>query len=103
MLAEYKAWAHRCYFTEIAQKGDEVRFTLFERAKADPAKIPEFVASFGGKVKFYADRKAPCFVYFLKLNSKQKESAAEAVEQVLLKAEETLCARPDIAAGKLPQ
>ncbi len=83
MLAEYKAWAHRCYFTEVSQKGDEVCFALFERAKLDPAKIPEFVAGFGGKVRFYADRKAPCFIYFLKLNSRQRESAANAIEQVL--------------------
>ncbi len=83
LLAEYKAKAHKYYFTEVAQKGDEVRFTLFERAKLDPAKIPEFVAQYGGKMKFYADKKMPCFVYLLKMNSKQKETAMEVIEKVL--------------------
>lgn len=86
-LAECKAKAHKCYFTEVAQKGDEVRFTLFERAKVDPVKIPEFVARYGGKMKFYADKKAPCFVYSLKMNSRQKETAVEVIEQILSDAE----------------
>ena len=83
MLAEYKSKAHKCYFTEVSQKGDEVRFTLFERAKVNPAKIPEFVARYEGKMKFYADKQMPCFVYYLKMNSRQKESAAEIISKVL--------------------
>ncbi len=86
MLAEYKSTAHKYYFTEVAQKGEEVRFTLFERAKVNPAKIPEFVAQYGGKMKFYADKKLPCFVYLLKMNSRQKETAMEVIEKVLLNA-----------------
>ncbi len=82
-LAEYKAQAHRYYFTDVAQKKDEVRFTLFERAKIDPAKIPEFVGRYEGRMKFYPDKKAPCFVYGLKINSRQKESAVEVIEMVL--------------------
>lgn len=82
-LAEYKARAHGCYFTEVAQKGDEIRFTLFEQAKIDAAKIPEFVTQYDGKMKFFADKRLPLFVYNLKLNSRQKESAMEVIEQVL--------------------
>ncbi len=82
-LAEYKSIAHKYYFTEVAQKGEEVRFTLFERAKVNPAKIPEFVAQYGGKMKFYPDKKMPCFVYLLKMNSRQKETAMEVIEKVL--------------------
>ncbi len=83
MLAAYKAKAHRYYFTEVAQKGDEVKFTLFERAKVDPSKIPEFVAKYQGKMKFYADKRMPYFIYHLKMNSRQRESAAEVIEKVL--------------------
>ena len=82
-LAEYKAKAHRLYFTEVTQKGDEIKFTLFERARVNPAKIPEFVAGYGGRMRFCADKKTPCFFYRLKMNSRQKESAMEAVEAVL--------------------
>lgn len=83
LLAGYKAKAHKHYFTEVAQKGDEVRFTLFERAKVNPANIPDFVARFGGKVKFYADKRMPYFIYQLKMNSRQKEGALEAIARVL--------------------
>ena len=34
-VANLKAMAHRAWLTEIAQKGDQIRFTMFERAKAD--------------------------------------------------------------------
>ena len=88
LLAEYKAMAHQHYFTEVAQKGEEVRFTLFERAKADAAKIPGFVARYGGKMKFYADKKLPCFVYRMNQKSRQKENAMDVIEQVLQDAED---------------
>ena len=83
-LAEYKARAHTLYFTEITQKGDEIRFFLFERAGADPAKIPDFVARYGGKMRFFADKRAPGFVYRLENNSRKKELPLEAVGDVLL-------------------
>ena len=83
MLAEYKARAHQNYFTEVTQKKDEVRFLLYERAKVNPVKIPEFVAKYGGKMKFYADKKQPLFVYNLKMNSREKESAVSVIDKVL--------------------
>ena len=86
-LAELKAAAHRHYFTEVTQKGDEVRFTFYERAKVNPVNIPEFVAQFNGNMKFYADKKMPYFVYQLKRNSRVKESAVSVVEQVMNKAD----------------
>lgn len=82
-VAQYKARAHRAYFTEIAQKGEEIRFTLFARAKVNPAKIPEFVNLYQGKMKFIADKKLPLFIYNMKLNSRQKENPMEVVDQVL--------------------
>ncbi len=83
MIAGYKAKAHKGYFTEVAQKGDEIRFVLFERAKINPAKISDFVALYHGKMKFIADKKLPVFIYNLKMNSKQTESPVQVVEQVL--------------------
>lgn len=86
-LAEYKAKAHRYYFTEVAQRGDLVKFVLYEKAKIDPAKIPGFVALYQGKLKFYADKRLPYFAYHLKLNSRQKESAMDVIADVLDHAE----------------
>lgn len=91
MIAEYKAKAHHLYFTDVAQKGDTVRFALFERAKINPAAIPDFVEHFAGKMKFHADKKLPYFTYELKLNSRQTESAVEVIDLVLKEAD-VLCA-----------
>ena len=39
-IARLKAIAHQGYVTEIKQMGKEVRITLYEKAKIDPAGIP---------------------------------------------------------------
>lgn len=73
-IAKIKSKAHQVYFTEVAGKGDTLRFTLYEKARIDVAKIPEFVASYGESVKFTADAKEPYFSYFLKKNSRDKKA-----------------------------
>lgn len=78
-IARVKSMAHRVYFTEVAQKGETLRFTLYEKAKIDVAKIPEFVAACGENVTFTADAKAPYFTYHLKKNSRDKHVDAKAV------------------------
>ncbi len=73
-VARVKAMAHRLYFTEISQKGEDLVFLLYEKAKLDAAKIPEFVALYGGSLKFVADVKAPKFIYRLRANSREKNT-----------------------------
>lgn len=90
-IAKIKTMAHRAYFTEVAQKGETLKFTLYEKAKIDVAKIPEFVASYGNNLKFAADAKAPYFTYFLKKNSREKSvDALEILEKFLSSAGEVL-------------
>ena len=71
-IAKIKSMAHRVYFTEVAQKGDTLKFTLYGKAKINVAKIPEFVESCGAGVTFTADAKAPYFTCVLKRNSRDK-------------------------------
>ena len=61
-VANLKAMAHRAWLTEIAQKGDQIRFTMFERAKADPTGIELLVKESKGKMKFVIDTN-PYFIY----------------------------------------
>ena len=90
-IAKIKTMAHRAYFTEVAQKGETLKFTLYEKAKIDVAKIPEFVASYGNNLKFAADAKAPYFTYFLKKNSREKSvDALEILDKFLSSAGEVL-------------
>src|SRR5699024_5461529 len=40
-IARMKALAHKAYVVEVKQKGDTVRLQMHERARLNPAKIPE--------------------------------------------------------------
>ena len=83
-IAKIKSMAHRLYFTEVAQKGETIRFTLYEKARIDVAKIPELVAAYGQKVTFTADPKNPYFTYHLKKNSRDKNVDIKAVVEQFL-------------------
>ena len=83
-IAKIKSMAHRLYFTEVAQKGESVRFTLYEKARIDVAKIPELVAAYGQKVTFTADPKNPYFTYHLKKNSRDKNMDIKSVVEQFL-------------------
>lgn len=90
-IAKIKSMAHLVYFTEVAQKGETLKFTLYQKARIDAAKIPEFVAGFEPNVRFTADAKAPYFTYFLKKNSKDRgRDAMEVLEGFLAAAKNLL-------------
>ncbi len=71
-IARIKSMAHQVYLTEVQQKADTIKFTLYEKAKLDVTKIPVLVAAHPNSVKFVPDAKAPYFIYFLKKNSREK-------------------------------
>lgn len=90
-IAKVKSMAHQVYFTEVSQKADTIRFTLYEKAKIDVAKIPEFVMKYGQKLKFTADAKAPYFTYLFRQNSREKNiDARDALEEFLEAAQQLL-------------
>ena len=83
-IARVKSMAHLVYLTEVVQKGDTLKFTMYERAKIDPAKIPQLISAYGMNLKFTADAKAPYFTYLLKKNSREKNvNALELLEKIL--------------------
>ena len=90
-IAQLKAKAHAVYFTEVTQRGNEIRFVLYEKAGVNPAKIPELVQKYENRVSFSADSKAPYFVYRLNCNSRQKgEDAGTVIAEFLDHAREIL-------------
>ena len=83
-IARQKARAHQAYVTEITQKGDALRFVLYENAPVEPLQIPVFVEKFDGAVIFVPDKATPSFLYKMNYNSRQKEkSPLEAVSRFL--------------------
>lgn len=63
LAAQIREEAHSLYLTEIREKPDCVQFTLFERAKLDPARIPDLIQLTGPELQFAADKKQPYFVW----------------------------------------
>ena len=72
-VANLKALAHRIYLTEVKQMGDEVRLTMYERAKVDPGKVPEILAKYPEELTFKVETN-PYFIY-----RPRKRKAKEAV------------------------
>ena len=61
-IANLKALAHSAYVTEVAQKGDSIKFTMFERAKVDAKKLELFIKQNKGRMSFVMDT-PPYFQY----------------------------------------
>ena len=61
-IAWLKAMAHENYLTELTQKGDEIRFVFYEKARVDAGKIDGFLKDYRGKMKFTVDAN-PYFTY----------------------------------------
>lgn len=62
MIAYLRALAHSVYLTEVSQKGDFIKLTLFEKAKVDPQKIEMLIKKSKGRLKFTVDTN-PYFLY----------------------------------------
>ena len=81
----------RSYFTDVLQKGDEVRFVLYEKANIDVANIPGFVDEFYGALRFTPDAKGPYFTFRMNHSSKTRAGhVLDVVRTVLDKAETML-------------
>ena len=95
MAANLKALAHKAWLTEIAQKGDQIRFTMFERAKADPAGIELLVKESKGKMKFVIETN-PYFIYMKpRKNGKDNEDVLSLVRELTEKMIKYLISNPD--------
>ncbi len=84
VIARLKEMAHKAYVKEVVQTEESIRLTMYEQAQVDPARIPELVAQNAPALKFFADAKAPYFVYRLGTNSREKNrDILEVLKQLL--------------------
>lgn len=61
-IAALKNLAHAAYVTSVEQKGDSIRFVMYEKAKIDPAGIPSMLAAYGRDLVFRTED-PPFFLY----------------------------------------
>lgn len=84
LVSQLKAKAHLCYYTEINQKGESIYFIFYERARINPAKIPDMIKAYNGNLTFNADAKAPFLLYHKKQKPRQNPMGTiEIIQQIL--------------------
>ena len=83
-IAMLKTLAHSAYVVAVEQKGEAIKFAMFERAKVKVEKIPELLEKYKGDLQFKVDVN-PYFTYLKKgKNKKDKdEDILELVKNVL--------------------
>ena len=79
-IAALKGLAHSAYVTAVEQKGADIRFTMYERAKIDPQKIPAMIASYGKDLVFRTEE-PPYFLYH-KLGKSGKDTGETVLDTV---------------------
>ena len=73
-VASLKAIAHSAYVTAVEQKGERFTFSMYEKAKVQPQRIPGLLKQFNGDLTFKADAENPCFYYEKKRRNKKEKN-----------------------------
>ena len=71
-IALLKSLAHSAYLVAVEQKGEQFRFTMYERAKVHAERIPMLLDQYKGALKFTVDTN-PYFVYEKKARNKKEK------------------------------
>ena len=85
LIANLKALAHKAYMTEVKQRGNTVKMTMYERAKVNVAGIPPLLTEYGRKLDFKVETN-PYFLF--QIDRKKLDSIRELLEKILLLVEE---------------
>ncbi|MGN0157707.1 MAG: transcription-repair coupling factor [Brotaphodocola sp.] len=90
IIAALKAAAHKAYVTEVKINRQEIRLTMYQKAKLDTAGIPELIAKHKGALKFQMTE-MPYFQYIDRRNKNKDchpmiEKAKEILEDLAVMA-----------------
>lgn len=79
-IAALKGLARSAYVTAVEQKGGGIRFTMYERAKIDPQKIPAILSKYGSNLIFRTED--PPYFFYQKRGRSGKDTGDNIVEAV---------------------
>ncbi len=83
-IAQLRAKAHDCYYTEIKENRDKIKFAFYFQAKINPANIMQMAEKYEGALTFVRDMKTPYFEYSKDNNTRLKAlGILEQVEMIL--------------------
>lgn len=80
VIASLKSLAHSVYVTAIEQKGEEIRFTMYEKAKIDPSGIPKFLDSYKNDLIFRAEE--PLYFLYCRKGRNKKSNTENVLDTV---------------------
>lgn len=83
-IARLRAKAHICYYMEIKESTDKIKFVFYYMAKINPANIMTMAEKYEGALKFVRDMKTPYFEYDKNNNSRQKALGTLAQVEMIL-------------------
>lgn len=81
-IALLKAKAHRAYITEITGNRQELRISMYPKAKIDTLRIPVLLKRYGRAMRFLTDG-VPGFVYTRKEQTGDSEAYLQVIDQVI--------------------
>ena len=83
-IALLKALAHQAYVVSVEQKGDVIKFIMYEKAKVKVERIAPMIETYKGNLKFTVDTN-PYFTYkkLSKNKNEKEEDVLELVKNVL--------------------
>ncbi len=100
-ISRLRAKANACYYTEIKESNDKIKFVFYFQAKVNPANITQMTKRYEGALKFVRDTKAPFFEYDKNYNTRQKAvGILEQVEMILEDTRELLVDEKSVKSDK---
>ena len=84
-----KSRARECFLTDLSQQGEEIRFSMYDRAPVEGEKIVGFMKACRGRMHFVAG-KNPCFSYTIVHRSGKTEDILDTVDGLLREMKEHL-------------
>lgn len=78
-IALIKAKAHDAYVAEVSEKGNEMHFVMYPKARVDTEQIDSFMKQYNGKLRMSVT-KAPTFILQIRpMNKKERLNCVESV------------------------
>ncbi|MCD7832405.1 MAG: transcription-repair coupling factor [Lachnospiraceae bacterium] len=82
-IARLRAQAHNAWIEELSQKGNELRFQMYEHAQIDTTRIDQLLKKYRGRLKFVVEGK-PCFLYTrARINGKEAEETLPLAQELV--------------------
>lgn len=82
MVAELKSRAHRLFFTDIKQVGNEIQLVFYEKARINVENIPKVIDELSGRIKFYI-KDGPRFIYTIPKRQGRNKAATDELLEII--------------------